>query len=922
MEKKFDLKNINNFNNKEDSYNSNYTNLENNNNSISNKKSNLYYFNHSKHSKFKYKDIYINKYLALLYFKKFKLFIKKIIIGDTFNKRGKITLYIYINWYKKKKFLKKNKFIIDNNIPINYNNKYSNIEFINKIIEKDNNSIFIGDFKNYFENINIYKNKYNIIDYINIFNNIININKEKQNNIQLFFNIETFKKLLLNFINNKDYFNRTLLIKRRAFWIVIDNPNIFINFFKKNKIDIYIKNNTLNWFNYKNQKVIIMKNYYFGNININKDLLIWTKNLVFKTKSEINNYIIYPTYNVFFFISNLEKNFYKYDNNIYNSLCNFTEININKRIKYKFEINFSDFLNKFFINELLNVNTNKIFENYLFLFKYIYNNKELINENNICNLFIKENIIYNKFINKSNKNKNLLPLKNIINNNFFINTNKIESKKEFNLSKINNKNIKKNKIENEKNNNLVNKLNLNLSNTKEINNKKNNTNNNNKSKKKIKYFIYEKNTFLLYPNCNFTKFDIFNFYKKYENQIRYYIFGDFLNTNKKFNIILYLKWKKRKRIYKIEDIQIYNINPINLNAKFNDLNEDLIYNIIYILDKYLIKKGNYIIYNNNNELKQIKNQYINYIYTNYININNIITNKSNKCLLFNLIDFSKYLFNFLLNSNKFCEKIKFNRYIIIINTNNINYILDLLNKYKKDEYIINFKKKKYINQLLNNYTNEKILIIKNYNFNDLKLFNNNKFLFENFLYKINIDYIYNINKDNNINSNNELLFNCNNNNNKIKTYNEINIKKKTIIPLYKIIIFINPNNNLNNNKKHEEYNKYIQNFEEYNIFFNDQNIIKDYNINDILNINKFNTNYNFNIEEFINQNIYLLLHNYEVPKINFYDTENFINLFLKKIENNINEYNLKIKNNLIIKYLEIKKRNYNEYKYFYNNKID
>ncbi|KAL9655539.1 hypothetical protein ABK040_002206 [Willaertia magna] len=336
------------------------------------------------------------------------------------------------------------------------------------------------------------------------------------------------------------------------------------------------------------------------------------------------------------------------------------------------------------------------------------------------------------------------------------------------------------------------------------------------------------------------------------------------------------------------------IGMVNALHYQRDNNNNLIMDDMLIENKRIIPLKKKIIKMNNNELNYDRN-YLTYFYNNNKNIFN------ENQLLFNHLNNYQSIYNTIdiyLNKNYNLNNYLNNNYILIDNNYNLyTFNNDYLFKYNylinKLIYKIEYKNINYITII-----NNDILSIqsKNNNYLDLINLNNGTFIKKIINIENEINILTNLNNNYYICSNNKLI---NNNNTIILTLQE-NIINCLYLENNYIYLLTNDYHiyqfNLNNleieNKLYLDNSKYIQSYNNYIYFYNNNTIFK-YNFN----LNEIYLNYTLNNDTIlsniiINDNYLIFINN----NYNIILLDNLNNKYLNNYELNI--YNIKYLTNI------------------------
>ena len=682
---------------------------------------------------FKYKKIISNKF--------YNKHLYCILISNEQNKTNNLNLYLdslISNKYEDNNYFYSNK-IGNNKIIylknfIERENINENIFLVNNNNNNNNNNneikydILIG-----YENDVVYINKKIFYEDLLINDKIFIINRNFFENDNYLFKIENFyKNIIINieiyyYENDDENNNKIILIEKNFeyFFNINFNKEIFIknNENKINNFYIKLKSNFVTFFrlffDYEENFIIknsinifnLNENFTEFNINKNDNIFIKSNNCNFYYKNEKFDYL---------FLNNEENIQLKnYDNN--NCIINFISIENN---------NNNDFIT---INEG-NYSFNFLNKNeYKFNFPFIYNN----NINNL-NIYIesKNDLKVFYIINNNENNNNKIEIKNY---NFIDINNEIKLFCSKNLLCniyliVNNNNIKNDNEFNIKfeiiKSNLIEVQNFKYNYYYENNNKSFLIYNNNNTKNKENYleiFLNDENNFNIELYSDNIKYKNYSKLKKinkigsnifiidnniYKNKFIFNIFNN-NNNNKnefifKFSNNYYDFNKLNKKIeYKFIEKKII-INFENILYYYNDIE-----NLVYYINIYNnnIKNKNSIIYNNYKNIKKIS------VFENYkktieviINNNNDIFNINNTFI--NIISEFKYndeeirecyIFNNKNNNNN--NSIFFYVFIILIIVLLIIILVFLYIKYlnKKHKYIdINNSNNNLENKLIEN----------------------------------------------------------------------------------------------------------------------------------------------------------------------------------------------------------------------------
>ena len=824
---------------------------------------------------------------------------------------------------------------------------------------------------------NIYTSKYitsndNYISKIkNIFNIIIENNKERNIIKSILFSFPNFNSKLLfqeidsnqkNFINSLDLINylnkfsincneqiiRRLIQqydKHNHFRLIYDDFKELIS--PNKEIKIQEEKNI-------NNNINLDKNELFNSIIKNEINLIIMINKIIIDIKNCENFI---TYEAFMSISQNEKNIDKntmkifigdkYDEDDINYLIYYLDMNNNGLISYD---EFEDFFMPISISQEEENNIITNFENKLI----IKNNKEIIDNNLNVNNNGKEKLINDNIKNNENEkeifnniekkyeNKDINENKNDININNYESKNAYNIKKEFNNNK--NKRIEENKYKNidkdnyYKNNIFDNKINLNdnLINEKNVKNeyneienynKKNNIkqeNNNNsiyKDDKEDKYLSYIKKN-LKINNYDEPILDINN------NQTSK------LNLNKESEEDKTRNNKENqenynlKSNYNLKERIVVNENNNNIDLKQNSKDDYNYSNSNNDIDNYNdsnIIEG--IEYNNKESDSNNNNDYNNFNISNKFsgNISSSDFNKSDNFIYENNInDYQKNNFEQNNNISKINNKNLKNNLNIEDEKNKYvenNYIMDKNNNKKEKEFLIQkntIVEIKKDNNVLNKSkeNNIKELLNLRINKNDEKSLGDNRI--------INLKDNFNNADNNSMNSNshpiniNGSIFTCGENLS-IKTNN-----KDSDVDEYKIKY----NNKINNNNL-ENINNITKNDKNSNELNINQNLMEesqnDFSEEEENQINYFNDKYSQkdkyikiknNKKEEIISNLKKEEFKEKITEIKLYNENKY------NFENNKNEkkYNKNINNDeLISQETEIMTNNFLQNKYRNNN---
>ena len=648
---------------------------------------------------------------------------------------NKTLIYNSNNGLFKKLFLE-----INNEKEIYINNLENNV---NLLSNEYFNSFYLKSYDKFLE----YPNE--IIYKINQFRNELDGNiykiKEKINNIYL--------KRIQNIINSTNIFIQNLLESNYKYILIYINKNI-PNEYLSSKFD-FISNNFKHYSNllenkslniiYEKNIILDDKNFNIHLSNISEKLDIFISNL----QSLINiNFTSEQCYNISY--TDQFNLFDSYDN--YTNKTNNTDISDSICEKIQYKSNLSNYEYNYNVLKLRSglYYTKKALENIMNLYDDLnYDNLLNIEQyNNLDNSLNDKNIldIYNLTLSKLKEikeNSNSLlkeqhdlfynEIKDIylINNDYYPFLQEIES-----ILKYENKQYNEFII-----NYINNKFNFVDSILFEFN----------------KTLFEQKNEYQMYNiDENNTFLEIFKEYQTKISEIFENIIKEILNLNESTNFInglrKHLFYEQHKKILYFKTF----IDEISTNYNFNLLNMTL--NIGEIIENLLIKEYESLEFNSNYKYMKIYNQYLN----NYLEristyISEIRNNMKDKLQMI----YDIFLEKFYIDTLSFIDE----QYIIEYKQNFsicLNYSIESLNNYKKEDEI-NFKKYlDYLNKMNDSTLN--ISEIEKVNFTNkteilLDCYNNNYYnytinLFKNFdqKYKNKLDYL--INKTNSIDINN------------------------------------------------------------------------------------------------------------------------------------------------------------------------